>query len=114
MEWLFSYGTLQQKNVQQANFGRELEGVKDSLPGYVVAEIRISDKRVIRESGKEFHPILKYTGNDEDQVLGTVFEMTSDELARADEYEVDDYTRVSAQLLPGRECWIYAAAEDID
>ena len=46
MERLFSYGALQQKDVQQANFDRELELVKDSLPGYVVAETRMSDKRV--------------------------------------------------------------------
>ncbi|RZJ42033.1 MAG: gamma-glutamylcyclotransferase, partial [Brevundimonas sp.] len=31
---LFSYGTLQDPNVQQANFGRLLEGSPDRLPGY--------------------------------------------------------------------------------
>ena len=32
--WLFSYGTLQQDEVQLATFGRLLEGRKDALPGY--------------------------------------------------------------------------------
>ena len=110
MQLLFSYGTLQQENVQQANFGRKLVGYKDSLPQYMVDQLRITDPRVLRESGKEFHPILRYTGNSSDQVTGTVFELTESEIARADDYEVDDYQRVKAQLKSGRICWIYAAA----
>lgn len=34
---LFSYGTLQHKDVQIATFGRELTGRKDSLLGYTRA-----------------------------------------------------------------------------
>jgi len=112
MELLFSYGTLQQKNVQLANFGRELVGKKDSLPGYVLGDIVITDERVIRESGKSVHQILKRVPNQEDRVLGTVFEITPEELMQADDYEVDDYKRVSAQLSSGVTCWIYAAATE--
>jgi gamma-glutamylcyclotransferase (GGCT)/AIG2-like uncharacterized protein YtfP len=110
MELLFSYGTLQQENVQIANFGRKLVGTKDSLPLYSLEQLRITDQRVLRESGKEFHPILQYTGKPSDEVVGTVFELTADEIARADDYEVDDYQRVKAKLKSGRSCWIYAAA----
>lgn len=112
MERLFSYGTLQQKEVQLANFGREITGVKDALPLYTVGEVRITDERVLRESGKEYHPILRYTGRDDDRVAGTVFEITKEELLQADDYEVDDYKRVSATLASGIECWIYAAAKE--
>ena len=112
MELLFSYGTLQQKNVQVANFSRELSGVKDILPAYVLGEITISDERVIRESGKAVHLILCYTGNSDDEVSGSVFELSPAELARADDYEVEDYKRVSAVMRSGRRCWIYAAASD--
>lgn len=112
MELLFSYGTLQQKNVQLANFGRELKGNKDLLPGYVLGEILITDERVIRESGKNIHQILQYTGNEADKVAGTVFELTGEELAQADDYEVDDYKRVSATMQSSVDCWIYAAAKD--
>ena len=110
MELLFSYGTLQQENVQIANFGRKLVGTKDSLPLYSLGMLRITDKRVLRESGKEFHPILQFTGKLSNEVVGTVFELTADEIARADDYEVDDYQRVKAKLKSGRSCWIYAAA----
>mgnify|MGYP002713172127 CR=1 FL=1 len=112
MELLFSYGTLQQKSVQLANFGRELNGRKDFLPGYVVGEISITDERVIRESGKDVHLILLDTGNSEDEVPGTVFEVTAHELEKADDYEVDDYKRVTADLKSGSRCWIYAAANE--
>jgi len=110
MPLLFSYGTLQQKDVQVANFGRELQGTRDVLQGYVVGEIKITDERVLRESGKAIHPILIFTGNLTDEVKGMVFEFTDAELLQADDYEVDDYTRISVRLKSGRECWIYAAA----
>ena len=112
MELLFSYGTLRQKDVQIANFGRELVGTTDTLPNYRVDEIRITDERVLRESGKALHPILRYTGNPKDQVTGTVFELTTKELLQADDYEVDDYQRISATLKSGCNCWIYAAAKN--
>ena len=111
MELLFSYGTLQQAQVQIANFGRKLKGKSDRLPNYRVGEIEITDQRVLRESGKAFHPILEYTGNPQDQVAGTVFELTAQELLQADDYEVDDYQRISAVLESGLRCWIYAAAK---
>ena len=111
MQRLFSYGTLQQKNVQLANFGRELKGQPDKLPKYRVDKILINDKRVLRESGQSVHPILKYTGNPQDRVTGTVFELTTEELMQADDYEVDDYQRIKATLESGITCWIYCAVE---
>ena len=112
MEKLFSYGTLQQHNVQLATFGRLLAGIADTLPGYIVGELEITDPAVLATSGKAFHPILRYTGKPTDRVAGTVFEITSAELAQADGYEVDDYQRRSAVLSSGISAWIYAAAKD--
>jgi len=112
MPLLFSYGTLQQEEVQLANFGRVLSGNKDTLQRYVVGEIEITDERVIRESGKAVHPILQFIGNFSDEVLGTVFELTESELAQADDYEVNDYVRVAVKLKSGTECWVYAAANE--
>lgn len=112
MQKLFSYGTLQQENVQLDTFGRLLTGEKDVLIGYQLGEVRITDPAVLKASGKEFHPILRLSNNPDDQVQGTVFEITDQELAQADEYEVDAYKRVSAKLLSGNTAWIYAAADD--
>jgi len=112
VERLFSYGTLQQERVQMETFGRILHGQKDLLPGYRVGTIRIEDPEVIRKSGKEWHPILRPTGNPDDLVAGTVFSISKAELAEADSYEVDAYIRVSAVLKSGLQTWIYAAAVD--
>jgi hypothetical protein len=64
---------------------------------------------IIRESGKDIHLILIYTGNPDDFVQGTVFEISHAELLKADDYEVKDYKRVAADLKSGRRCWIYVA-----
>lgn len=108
MENLFSYGTLQLKSVQEETFGRLLSGTKEILMGYVLDEVKITDAAVLKASGKEFHPILKYTGNNEDKVEGTVFEITAEELSQADDYEVDDYIRVAGDFQSGQIAWIYA------
>ena len=112
MELLFSYGTLQQSKVQLANFGRTLSGTKDALQKYKIDNVKITDVKVIKESGKDIHPILRYTDDPRDEVTGTVFEVTATELAQADNYEVDDYRRISAVLKSGKRCWIYAANDD--
>jgi hypothetical protein len=36
-----------------------------------------------------------------------VFTISATELAAADEYEVDDYTRVAVPLWSGRQAWVY-------
>ncbi|ESP93123.1 MULTISPECIES: gamma-glutamylcyclotransferase family protein [Pseudoalteromonas] len=107
MEKLFSYGTLQLEQVQIETFGRILTGQKDKLIGYVLSEVKINDAEVIKTSGKDIHPILKYTGNDSDIVDGTVFDITPSELAQADEYEVDEYVRVAGQFQSGQQAWAY-------
>jgi hypothetical protein len=106
----FSYGTLQLKSVQLANFGRELTGKPDTLLEYAIEQVEITDERVLRESGQKYHPILKFTGAIESEVDGTVFELTPHDLMMADSYEVSDYKRVSASLKSGLKCWVYVSA----
>ncbi|WP_342342087.1 hypothetical protein [Pseudoalteromonas lipolytica] len=54
MEKLFSYGTLQYKQVQLDTFGRLLEGQPATLTGYIVGEIEITDPAVLKSSGQRF------------------------------------------------------------
>lgn len=110
MPLLFSYGTLQQANVQLASFGRELTGEPDSLVGYEQSLIAIDDPEVVRSSGKTHHPIINYTGNATDRIPGTVFELSTQELEQADRYEVSAYKRVAAPLSSGRTAWVYVDA----
>jgi hypothetical protein len=106
---LFSYGTLQIKAVQMANFGRLLCGRPDLLPGYTLVPIIIDDPAVIALSGKSQHMIAKRS-NASDEVTGMVFEITTEELAAADRYEVAEYTRVQATLKSGLKAWVYVGA----
>jgi gamma-glutamylcyclotransferase (GGCT)/AIG2-like uncharacterized protein YtfP len=106
-ERLFSYGTLQQENVQRATFGRVLKGQPDALVGFKQELVEITDPDVLAKSGERFHPIVTYSGNDTDRVPGMVFEITSAELAAADAYEVADYERIAVTLASGVGAWVY-------
>mgnify|MGYP001110795590 CR=1 FL=1 len=108
-ELLFSYGTLQQEGVQVAQFGRRLTGTPDALVGFRQAMVEITDPDVLAKSAKRFHPIVM-PGGANDRVAGTVFEITAEELAAADSYEVADYRRVAAALASGRTAWVYVKA----
>lgn len=110
MPLLFSYGTLQQENVQLATFGRLLSGTPDALVGYEQSMVAIDDPEVVRTSGKTHHPIVRYTGTADARVSGTVFEITEQELEQADAYEVSAYERVAAPLASGGTAWVYVDA----
>jgi gamma-glutamylcyclotransferase (GGCT)/AIG2-like uncharacterized protein YtfP len=100
---LFSYGTLQHKEVQIATFGRELAGRKDSLPGYV---------RAITETVGVLYYNIEPSSNREHSVSGTVFEITEQELAAADHYEKDrHYRRIFVALQSGVQAWVYQREE---
>jgi hypothetical protein len=107
---LFSYGTLQDRAVQRANFGRELAGSSDTLPGYSTALIAIRDPAVVEQSGKSHHALAERSSNVTDQVPGMVFKITPEELIAADRYEVSDYTRVRVTLGSGLQAWAYVRA----
>jgi gamma-glutamylcyclotransferase (GGCT)/AIG2-like uncharacterized protein YtfP len=110
MVGLFSYGTLRQREVQLATYGRELEGTPDTLAGYRLASLIISDPDVVTLSGKPVHTIARATGNPADRITGMLFELSDAELEASDAYEVDAYRRVAVTLESGRDAWVYAAA----
>ncbi|QPQ56318.1 gamma-glutamylcyclotransferase [Allosphingosinicella flava] len=107
---LFSYGTLQQENVQLATFGRLLEGRADALAGYRLEAITIDDPAVVAASGLAVHHIAVPSSDSADQVPGTVFQITAEELAASDAYEVEAYTRIEAPLASGSTAFVYVRA----
>jgi len=105
---LFSYGTLQDKKVQIANFGREMKGREDVLPGYARRAIVITDPTVVALTGESNHTNLVPSSHPEDAVSGTVFEITAQELAAADRYEEGaKYHRIIVTLRSGARAWVY-------
>jgi gamma-glutamylcyclotransferase (GGCT)/AIG2-like uncharacterized protein YtfP len=107
MPLLFSYGTLRDPAVQVANFGRSLAQRPDSIVGFRLSQVEITDPHVLEVSGQTHHPILLATGDPADSVAGAVLTLTDDDLLRADEYEVDDYHRIEAPLASGETAWVY-------
>ncbi len=113
-ENLFSYGTLRYESVQLSKFRRRLKGKEDTLLGYRLTKIQITDPDVIAKSGDTVHPVIEFSGNLEDTVQGTVFEISQEELHQADLYEVADYKRVLVRLLSGKTAWVYVSTETIN
>jgi gamma-glutamylcyclotransferase (GGCT)/AIG2-like uncharacterized protein YtfP len=115
MPRLFSYGTLQQEDVQLATLGRRLTGQTDSLVRFEQASVRIDDPRIVATTGRTHHANVEFNGNQDSRVSGTVFEITDSELARVDEYEAAfSYKRVAATLASGAEAWVYVNARPPD
>jgi gamma-glutamylcyclotransferase (GGCT)/AIG2-like uncharacterized protein YtfP len=108
MPLVFSYGTLQQDEVQLATFGRLLHGEGDALPQYESTLVKIENPIVAARLGKTHHANVTFNGKVDSRVTGTVFEITDAELAAADEYERhDSYRRVGVTLASGLRAWVY-------
>lgn len=107
MENLFSYGTLQLPRVQLELFGRTLTMEADALIGFKKEKIKIKVESVVNLSGEEEHVIISYSGSVADIIEGAVLSVTPSELERTDEYETDDYKRISVMLRSGRSSWVY-------
>lgn len=107
MPLLFSYGTLQNDQVQLETFGRLLSGKNDFLPNYKLDFVEITDAEVLRKSGEKFHPIIRFSGNAQHKVEGVLFEVTDEEILAADEYEVADYRRIETVFESGNVGFIY-------
>ncbi|MCH8616959.1 gamma-glutamylcyclotransferase [Sphingomonas sp. SM33] len=111
MPLLFSYGTLQQPEVQRANYGRLLDGAPDALVGYRLEALAITDPEIVRVSGKAVHTIARYTGDPSDRIEGIRFELTEAELAATDRYEVDAYARADVILESGAHAFVYVGLD---
>ena len=114
MPRLFSYGTLQQEDVQLSTFGRSLSGQKDQLLGFEQSFLKVKDQAFVRTSGTARHAVVRRTGHAKDTVEGTVFEVTDDELEQADKYEPVEYKRMTARLASGRQAWVYVETSSVN
>lgn len=112
--WLFSYGTLRQSEVQLALFGRRLIEEADSLTGFRIDTIAIAEPDIVNLSGKAVHLILRRDmGGDGEPIPGAALAIDADDLAIADDYEGDNYSRVEVVLASGRRAFVYVAPDAI-
>ncbi|MFI5188555.1 MAG: gamma-glutamylcyclotransferase family protein [Chitinophagales bacterium] len=110
-EYLFSYGTLQKGKVQAELFGRILQGSTDALSGYKVVTIEIKDQSFLSKGEEKYQSTVIISDNKDDQIKGTVLEITEEELQVADNYEPNNYKRIKVVLESGKKAWIYIADE---
>jgi gamma-glutamylcyclotransferase (GGCT)/AIG2-like uncharacterized protein YtfP len=97
--YLFTYGTLQEREVQLGVFSRPLTGFEDELPLYILSDKKVAD----------LYPTLHLTGKKEDRIKGQVFTLSHQELQKADIYEGEAYDRIQIQLVSGKNAWAYIA-----
>jgi gamma-glutamylcyclotransferase (GGCT)/AIG2-like uncharacterized protein YtfP len=110
MPLLFSYGTLQQPDVQRATFGRTLHGDADALPGFEPSLVKIEGQVLPTSVGGTHHANVVRTRG-ETRVNGTVFEVSDEELAAADAFEAPArYERIHVTLVSGKQAWVYVFA----
>lgn len=100
---VFSYGTLQNPEVQMELYQRVLEGQSERLSGYVLESINLPDSSFNYIT----YPIAKPTGNPQDSVEGFVFYLSEHELKITDTYESEAYARVQIKLDSGIEAIVY-------
>ena len=100
MESVFSYGTLQDQQVQQEVLGRLVEGAPDSLAEYATELIEIE--------GKQF---LCSIPSADKNLSGKCLEVSKAELQKIDAYEGKDYVRVKKILQSGTSAWVYVRPE---
>lgn len=108
---LFSFGTLLDQRVQTALFGRTAPTTGASLAGHTTRPLAITDQSVIATSGQDVHLTLerKLGGT----VQGAILRLSDQELAAADDYEVDDYARRRVLLSSGETAWAYLDARPL-
>jgi hypothetical protein len=109
--FIFSYGTLRLPQVQAAIYGRRLEGRPDAIIGWSLVPLEISDSEVVRLSGLAIHSIARRTGKTEDRIVGTVFQLSPEELEATDRYEADAYGRIAVELESGITAFVYVGAD---
>lgn len=100
--YLFTYGTLLEKEVQLGVFSRPLVGSEDELSHYRISDLKVAN----------LYPTLDYTGREEDKITGQVYTLSPQELQKADVYEGEAYERIQIKLGSGKNAWVYIAKKD--
>lgn len=100
---VFSYGTLQDPEVQKELYNRVLEGQPDRISGYVLESINLPDSSFNYIS----YSMAKLTGNPQDSIEGFVFYLSEHELKITDTYESEAYERFKIKLDSGIEAIMY-------
>jgi len=105
MEYLFSYGTLRNEEIQLAIFGRVVSTTLDALPDYVLRTVSLTNWKAAGISGGEMQKTVEPCPGG--LIVGMVLEVSEEELRLCDDYEPVDYERIKVPLRSGKNAWLY-------
>lgn len=94
---IFTYGTLQDPDIQLKLFGRKLTGHPDILVGY-----QVSAKKIMRR-----YKVIYETRNKDHRLEGVRYILEFQELLDTDTYEGEAYKRILVTLASGNKAWVY-------
>jgi len=94
---LFSYGTLQDEDIQKYLLTRKLKGKRDILIGYCISQKKFKGK----------YPIIEVSKNRLDGVKGKVFKVSYVELYEIDTFAANIFNRMEITLKSGTKAWVY-------
>lgn len=100
--FLFTYGTLQDPQIQLQLFQRKLHGHEDLLMGHCESPIKLEGK----------YPVIHRSPDPNDSIKGVVYELLPHELQQADSYEGPAYKRLEVSLASGKKAWVYTGRLD--
>lgn len=111
MNLFFSYGVLQFDKTQIDTFGRLLNRTVDIVKGYKLDNIKIQNPEIITLMDNDFHPVAKSTNNLNDEITGTVFELSDEDMAKIETYtqEYTSLTKTEVTLGSGKKSWMYVS-----
>ncbi len=105
---LFSYGALRRPAVQLAWFGRLLTGADDALPGHMASPSGVAAPN----AGEDPGPVVSPSSDPRDEVAGVVFEVSGQDLSKADKYEPAGCIRKYLRLKSGISAWVYLKSDE--
>ncbi|WP_435220540.1 gamma-glutamylcyclotransferase family protein [Streptomyces sp. Tue6028] len=104
---VFAYGALQSPSVQTILFGRELQGVQDSVPGLVLTVIELADPELVMASGTSRHPMAVLGATSGASIRGTLYWLSAEDLDLLDQRSDARLHRVAMELKSGSAAWVY-------
>lgn len=104
---VFAYGVLQSPSVQKTLFGKELQGVQDSVPGLVLTVIELADAELVMASGTSRHPMAVLGATSGASIRGTLYWLSAEDLDLLDQRSDSRLHRVAMELKSGGVAWVY-------
>ncbi len=106
-QYLFSYGTLQNEDVQRDVLGKVLPGQADRLPFYDQSVLEVVNGGRAEASGTARYLLAHYSGRHTDVLQGTAYPVTAADLRRTDKFQGPAYKRIASVLGSGVCAWVY-------